>query len=257
MGARWYDSAIGRWLQPDTIVPDYANPQALNRYSYGLGNPVKYRDPSGHWVETVLDAAFIAYDVHQIQQEGWTPVNTLALAADMACAILPIATGGGPGVRLAFAGGELALEGAARVPAAIRVGQGAEKLIQAVENGEQPGARSQTASGLPTLRAEYEAKVRGLTDRASEMRNAGRSTEEIARSLHAERRALGIEYKGMTPPAQLEQIYARNLEKYGDPLGPSIEWLLEHGKTWEDIIDSACRPGGKDIVPKLLDSAGR
>jgi hypothetical protein len=29
-------------------VPDPTNPQALNRFSYVLGNPVKFRDPSGH-----------------------------------------------------------------------------------------------------------------------------------------------------------------------------------------------------------------
>ena len=47
-GARWYDSSLGRFLQPDTIVPEPGNPQSLNRYSYGLGNPVKYTDPTGH-----------------------------------------------------------------------------------------------------------------------------------------------------------------------------------------------------------------
>jgi RHS repeat-associated protein len=30
------------------------NSQALNRYSYGLGNPVKYVDPTGHGVDTCL-----------------------------------------------------------------------------------------------------------------------------------------------------------------------------------------------------------
>jgi len=29
-------------------VPEPGNPQALNRYAYGLNNPVKYNDPSGH-----------------------------------------------------------------------------------------------------------------------------------------------------------------------------------------------------------------
>jgi len=27
---------LGRFIQPDTIVPEPGNPQALNRYSYGL-----------------------------------------------------------------------------------------------------------------------------------------------------------------------------------------------------------------------------
>jgi len=41
---------INRFLQPDTIVPGAANPQAWNRYSYVLGNPLKYTDPTGHTV---------------------------------------------------------------------------------------------------------------------------------------------------------------------------------------------------------------
>ncbi len=49
--ARWYDSALGRFIQPDTIVPELGNPQALNRYAYALNNPLKYIDPTGHrWV---------------------------------------------------------------------------------------------------------------------------------------------------------------------------------------------------------------
>jgi len=47
-GARWYDSTIGRFIQADSIVPNLGNPQALNRYSYVLGNPLRYTDPTGH-----------------------------------------------------------------------------------------------------------------------------------------------------------------------------------------------------------------
>ena len=50
--ARWYDPELGRFIQPDGVVPGPANPQALNRYSYGLNNPVKYVDPSGHSAES-------------------------------------------------------------------------------------------------------------------------------------------------------------------------------------------------------------
>jgi RHS repeat-associated protein len=48
--ARHYDSALDRFLSADTLVPDGKNPQQFNRYSYGLNNPVKYTDPSGHKV---------------------------------------------------------------------------------------------------------------------------------------------------------------------------------------------------------------
>ena len=45
---RHYDPSLGRFVQPDTIVPEPGNPQALNRYSYVLNNPLKYTDPTGH-----------------------------------------------------------------------------------------------------------------------------------------------------------------------------------------------------------------
>ena len=47
-GARWYDPQIGRFLAADSIVPTPGDSQALNRYMYVLGNPLKYSDPTGH-----------------------------------------------------------------------------------------------------------------------------------------------------------------------------------------------------------------
>jgi RHS repeat-associated protein len=46
--ARYYDATIGRFISPDTMIPNPANPQSLNRYSYCLNNPLRYNDPSGH-----------------------------------------------------------------------------------------------------------------------------------------------------------------------------------------------------------------
>jgi hypothetical protein len=48
MGDRWYDAQLGRWISADTIVPDPANPQSFNRYSYVYNNPLKYIDTTGH-----------------------------------------------------------------------------------------------------------------------------------------------------------------------------------------------------------------
>jgi RHS repeat-associated protein len=47
-GARYYDPDIGRFISADTIVPGFSNPQAFNRYSYAVNNPLRYTDPTGN-----------------------------------------------------------------------------------------------------------------------------------------------------------------------------------------------------------------
>ena len=43
------DPALGRMLSPDNYITDPRNPQAYNRYSYCINNPLKYTDPTGEW----------------------------------------------------------------------------------------------------------------------------------------------------------------------------------------------------------------
>ena len=45
--ARYYDSHLGRFISADRRVPDPANPQDFNRYSYVRNNPLLYVDPTG------------------------------------------------------------------------------------------------------------------------------------------------------------------------------------------------------------------
>lgn len=42
-------------LTPDSIVPNPANPQSFNRYSYVNNNPINYSDPSGHRPDSGCD----------------------------------------------------------------------------------------------------------------------------------------------------------------------------------------------------------
>ncbi len=67
-GARWYDPAIGRFMQADTIVPaDIQGTQAFDRYAYVNNNPLRYTDPSGNFAITgailigVAGGAIIGY----------------------------------------------------------------------------------------------------------------------------------------------------------------------------------------------------
>ena len=46
--ARFYSPTLGRFIQPDNIIPNPANSQSWNRYSYSYNNPLNYIDPSGH-----------------------------------------------------------------------------------------------------------------------------------------------------------------------------------------------------------------
>jgi RHS repeat-associated protein len=47
-GSRWYDDSLGRFIQPDSIVPESQGTQAWDRYSYVNNNAVNHTDPTGH-----------------------------------------------------------------------------------------------------------------------------------------------------------------------------------------------------------------
>jgi len=48
MHFRYFGSTMGRFCKPDNINGNLANPQSWNKYSYVVGNPVNFNDPTGH-----------------------------------------------------------------------------------------------------------------------------------------------------------------------------------------------------------------
>lgn len=103
----------------------------------------------------------------------------------------------------------------------------------------------------PPLRKRYEAEVQALRQLRAELEARGIDVEQIAREPHRQRRAIGLRYKLRTPVfgrrGQIA-IYRRNMRKYGNLLGPSIDWLRLRGRTWEEICEGACRAGGRDLL---------
>jgi len=96
--ARYYDPEIGRFISPDAIIPDWKNPQAWNKYSYVFNNPLKYTDNSGHILDTILDVGFVVWDIIElVRTPSWE--NAGYLGADLVCAFIPFATGGGLAVK--------------------------------------------------------------------------------------------------------------------------------------------------------------
>jgi RHS repeat-associated protein len=55
MGVRWYDPALGRFTQPDSIIPATSNPLAFDRYMFAFSNPLKFVDPTGNIPESDTD----------------------------------------------------------------------------------------------------------------------------------------------------------------------------------------------------------
>ena len=99
--ARWHNPVWGRFTQVDPVVGVLALPATRHPYAYGVNNPIRYTDPSGRFIDTLLDLAFIAYDIHEIQQKGLNWETGTALVLDVGSAALPEVTGGGALVHMA------------------------------------------------------------------------------------------------------------------------------------------------------------
>ena len=100
---------------------------AHNRYAYALGNPLKYRDPSGHWVETAWDVANIAWDIHEVKKDP-SLLNIGCLFVDVAAAALPRVPAG---VGLIARGGKAAKVGVEVVTHVDEIVDGARVLSHA------------------------------------------------------------------------------------------------------------------------------
>lgn len=63
--ARYYSSAMGRFMSPDpqgNSYADFSNPQSWNMYAYVMNNPLKYTDPTGMYCD---------YSDHDDPQSGF------------------------------------------------------------------------------------------------------------------------------------------------------------------------------------------
>ena len=82
-GARYYDSDIGRFISPDSLIQEPLNPQSLNRYSYVINNPVNHTDPTGHCI-FIIDCFFEFLISYFVEAE-----IAAAIESDIAASITP------------------------------------------------------------------------------------------------------------------------------------------------------------------------
>jgi hypothetical protein len=105
--------------------------------------------------------------------------------------------------------------------------------------GNGPGEAEQR------LREEYEERVRLLAGVAEELLAQGCSVEQTARHVHGLRRTLAEEFKALTPEPWRSRIRARTVAVYGNETGPTIEFLRQRGRSWDEIVRGAGRPGSQ------------
>ena len=87
-------------------------------------------------------------------------------------------------------------------------------------------------------RLAYHESFQSMYEMLLDMKAEGKSTEEIARAVSAERNVIRIaSYDG--DPEGLAVMKARNLEKYGREEGPTPDEMYEKYGSWEAVIEKA------------------
>ena len=85
---RYYDSVTHRFLNAD----QYISISQPNVFSYVTNNPIKYADPSGNVVETIIDIANLGYSfIELVKKPSW--LNLGFLIWDAASVMVPFAPG--------------------------------------------------------------------------------------------------------------------------------------------------------------------
>ena len=136
-GARYYDPELGRFTQPDTIVPNSSDSQQFNRYTYVNNNPLKYTDPSGHELLTAIIIGVVV-------GAAIGGATAAATGGNIGMGILTGAIGGLFGGVGAWAGGAI---GAAASGATTGAAVTAGSFAGAVAGGAAGGAVSAAVTG--------------------------------------------------------------------------------------------------------------
>lgn len=146
MNARFYVSYLNRFLSPDTIVPNPANPQSFNRYSYVENRPLNFTDPTGHWLESAWDLFNVGLGIYSLHDNlkqgnyGWAAVDAVGLVVDTAALVLPVVPAG--------------------VGAVIKGARGVDTAVDAIQTVNQVSNAAQTANQAANLAQELQTLSR-------------------------------------------------------------------------------------------------
>ncbi|MFJ6572141.1 hypothetical protein ACIQNU_32530 [Streptomyces sp. NPDC091292] len=154
----------------------------------------------------------------------------------LAATTLPTAVVAAPAACAEACGGAVVVAPLSTAPPATGPCTSAEPVVCQIR-AETPEERREARA----IRMNYLALIGEMDRVRCDMRAAGRSPEEIARHLVDMRNdAKEITRAGMSAD-EVRQLEARNIAKYGNPLGPTADQLYAKYGTWEQVADAATR----------------
>ncbi len=176
---------------------------SLHRYLYANASPVSFRDPSG---KITLGQVLVTIDIAMTISSIYSGVNHLYEGKYKEAAIdfSSVAFWGIAGARKTF------------------------KFGKWWYNGHR-------------VRSIYNSAILEIDETVTIMQNAGKTIEEIADAVVKIRNNSKVATRALMYAVDVAKLEARNLEKYGNTVGPTLEQLLKKYGSYEEIIDASTR----------------
>jgi RHS repeat-associated protein len=201
--ARYMNPDSGRFWTMDVFEGLTSDPSTLHKYLYCADNPINSLDPSGNFtLKETMVAINIGLSIFGIIQ-GVYLVCTGHPTAGTTEVILSSFWGAGFKLKPGFARWWIA-------------------------------ARA--------VRLSYLKSARQIITVIDDMRKTGKTTKQIAETVVKLRNEAKVAARAIDTTENAAYAAARNLEKYGNEIGPDIEWLLKEHGSYEAIIESATEP---------------
>jgi RHS repeat-associated protein len=199
--ARYMNPQVGRFVTTDPFEGRSFEPATLHRYLYTANNPVNMIDPSGRFtLSEVLTTIDVAMTLHSIYSGSMALYRGEYKEAT---------------VEFTY----VAFWGAA----------GSRKILKF----------GTWWNNCRKVRVIYNSALRAIEDTVSIMQGTGKSVKEIAEAVVKIRNEAKVSARALQNADDVAKIEARNLKKYGDAIGPTLEQLyLEYG-SYEVIIEKS------------------
>ncbi len=199
--SRYLSPMIGRFMSMDSFAGNIHDPVSLHKYLYANANPINMIDPTGtQSLSEVMIAIDIAFTLYSIYS-GFNNV----MNGDYGAAALDF-------VSVAFWG----LAGSRNV---FRLGSWWLKANK--------------------VRTIYNNSVRTIEETVSIMKAARRPLKEIAEAAVKIRNEAKIASRALMDAQDVAKLEARNLQKYGNAVGPTLDDLLRQYGSYEEIIEKS------------------